>query len=169
MPNGHRYELVDGQLVERSMGAQASRIATILLSLLEQHATTRNLGWAFTSDCGYQIFPERPSRVRFPDGSFIRRGRLPDDKPPPGHVRINPDLLFEVVSPNDGACEVEEKIDEYLRVGVPLIWVIFPGTRRVMVYRAAGPISRLGVGDELAGEEAMPGFACRVADLFAGL
>lgn len=169
MPEGHRYDLIDGRLVKRAMGAQSSCIAAILIHLLNQHARAQNLGLVFATDCGYQIFSDHPNRVRYPDGSFIRRGRLPDDRPPAGHVRVRPDLVIEVVSPNDTACEVDTKIEEYLQVGVPLIWVIFPGTQRVMVYRGAGPISRLGAADELAGEEAVPGFTCRVADLFAGL
>jgi hypothetical protein len=47
--------------------------------------------------------------------------------------------------------------------------VVYPGTRRVVVYRKAGGVSRLGPADELRGEDVLPGFACRVADLFAGV
>ena len=168
-PNGDRYELVDGRLVERDMGAQSSRIATILIRLLDMHATAHNLGLVFATDCGYQIFADRPNQVRFPDSSFIARGRLPDDRAPAGHVRIPPDLVVEVVSPRDTACELDQKVEEYLQAGVRLLWVVYPSTRRVMVYRKTGGISRLGPADELSGEDVLPGFACRVADLFAGI
>ena len=59
--------------------------------------------------------------MHFPDGSLIRRGHLPHDVPPRGHVRIVQELLIEVVSPNDLAWEVEAKVTEYLRAGVSLL------------------------------------------------
>lgn len=113
LPDGPRYELIDGQLVERKRGARFSRIAAVLIRLLDQYAHAQGLGLVFATDCGYQIFPNNPSRVRYPDGSFIKRGRLPNDEPPEGHVRTAPDLVVEVVSPNDLAEELEEKLEDY--------------------------------------------------------
>ena len=151
------------------MGAVASMIAATIIQMVWQHVHAHRQGLVFATDCGYQIFTEHPNRVRFPDGSFIARCRLPDDRPPPGHVRIPPDLVVEVVSPNDTACEVDQKIEEYLGTGVRLMWVVYPGTRCVMVFRAAGGVSRLRAAEELSGEDVLAGFSCRVADLFAGL
>src|SRR6266567_962345 len=82
------YELIDGKLVERHMGAESSLIAAAVIFLLNQYVRAHKLGKVFATDCGYQIFPDDPNKVRFPDGSFIARGRLPDDKPPRGHIRI---------------------------------------------------------------------------------
>jgi Uma2 family endonuclease len=169
LPDGHRYDLIDGRLVERPMGALSSLIAAAVIQLLRQHAHTHGLGLVFATDCGYQIFPENPSRVRYPDGSFIARGRLPGDRPPPGHVRVVPDLVVEVVSPNDTAYAVEEKVEEYLRVGVRLTWVVYPGTQRVLVFRSDNRVTRLAPTDPLSGEDVLPGFACPVAELFAGI
>jgi Uma2 family endonuclease len=169
MEDGHRYELIDGQLVEKPMGAQSSRIAVILIRLLDTHAAAHHLGLVFATDCGYQIFCSQATKVRFPDASFIARGRLPNDRPPPGHVRIAPDLVVEVVSPNDLAYEIEQRVEDYLGAGVHLMWVVYPNTRRIMVFRKAGAISRLGEAEQLEGEDVIPGFACPVAELFAGI
>jgi Uma2 family endonuclease len=166
MPDGSRYDLIDGNLVERGMGAEAGLVGATIIQLLE-YVHANNLGFVYTSDCGYQIFVGRPKRVRFPDCSFIARGRLPDDRTPTGHIRIPPDLVVEVVSPNDPAYEVEEKIEEYLEAGVKLLWVVYPNTQRVWVVRLNGAVSRLGVDDELTGDDVIPGFTCRVAQLFA--
>src|SRR5438105_8085345 len=143
MEDGHRYELIDGQLLERHMGARASRIGLKLMSRVDQFVDPHGLGLVFPADCGYQIFGENANRVRFPDGSFIRRGRLPNDEPPDGHIRVVPDLVLEVISPNDEACELDQKIEDYLTAGIRLIWVVYPSTQRVMVYRSGGSISRL--------------------------
>lgn len=166
MTDGYRYELIDGRLVERNMGAESSEVAAKIIAILMQFVRTRQLGKVFATDCGYQIFPDDPNRVRYPDGSFIARGRLPGDKAPRGHVRIPPDLAVEVVSPNDTAEEVEAKRVEFLRAGTRLLWVVYPETRTAHAYRQAGGPSLLNEADELTGDDVLPGFTCRVAEFF---
>ena len=123
LPDGHRFDLVDGHLVERSMGAESSWIAQQVNHRLCSYVAESRRGLVLGPDCGYQIFSDDPNRVRFPAGSFIHSGRLPNDVPPRGHVRIAPDLILEVVSPNDLAWEVDVKVTEYLQAGVLLVWV----------------------------------------------
>lgn len=166
LSDGPRYELFNGRLVEKPMGAKASLIAVALICLLGPFARTRRLGLVFGSDCGYQCFATDPKRVVFPDASFIRRGRLPKNEPPEGHVRIPPDLAVEVVSPGNLAEELMQKIQDYLQAGVHLIWIIFPKSRSVLVVRANNQISFLKPENQLDGEDVIAGFACRVAELF---
>jgi Uma2 family endonuclease len=118
------------------------------------------------ADNGYQCFPHRPGLVRRPDVSFVRYGRLPGEVLPKGWIKIPPDLAVEVVSPNDGADELDEELEDYQDVGVPLIWVIYPQSRTVTVYRDDGSVSRLRESDELSGEDVIPGFRCAVRELF---
>src|SRR5207249_2669349 len=75
MPNGDSYELVDGKLVEREMGAWSSYVGASLLWLLAQHCRQTGAGWFWGGDTGYLCFPARPTLVRKPDVSFIRVGR----------------------------------------------------------------------------------------------
>jgi Uma2 family endonuclease len=165
MPDGKGYELVDGQLVERKMGAESSWVGGRLHSRLDRFCEEHERGWALMPEAGYQCFPHDPGRVRKPDVSFIRYGRLPGGMLPKGWIRIRPDLAVEVVSPNDLAEELDEKLADYEKVGVPLIWVIHLGSRTAMVYRGAGTVSRLHEDDELSGEDVIPGFRCRVRDI----
>jgi len=166
---GHRYELINGNLVERHMGARSSLVASRVIHILSSHADTHKAGKVFATDCGYQIFPEEPKRVRFPDGSFIAAGRLPDGAVPDGHLQIPPDLAIEVVSPNDTAEEVEAKRLAFLRAGAAMIWIIYPGSRTVHVFRQGGAAAALGEADQLTCEDVLPGFACKVAEFFEGL
>ena len=161
-----RYELLDGRLVEKKMGAKSDRVAVQLITHVEHFLKAHPLGFTFGGGSGYRMFPERPNRVRFPDGSFIRAGRLPTDEVPDGYILLAPDLALEVVSPNDEAYEVEDKIEEYLEAGVQLIWVAYPRTKRVMVFRADGSVARLKETDQLSGELLLPGFSCLGAELF---
>lgn len=167
MPDGTGYELVDGELVERNMGAESSWIGGRIFRLLGQRGEDRGLGWALPADCGYQCFEGDPTRVRRPDASFIVLGRLPDERVPSGHVRITPDLAVEVVSPNDLFSEVQEKVVEYLDAGVRLVWLVDPRTRSVYVYYASA-VSRVQEEDELTGEDVLPGFRCRVNEFLPG-
>lgn len=169
LPDYGRYELIDGQLVERNMGAKSSYAATNVLVLMGYFVRSNSLGLVFQADCGYQIFPEEPNRVRFADVSFIRRGRLPEDHPPDGHNRLSPDLVIEAVSPRDTAYEVEGKIEQWLRAGVRLVWVIYPDTHRVQVHRPDGTVTKLQSEDQLVGEDVVPGFQCQVTEIFQGL
>jgi Uma2 family endonuclease len=163
------YELIDDQWVEKIMGAQSGRVSQVVNRLIDNHAEAHQLGLVFSPETPYQIFPHKPRQIRKPDGSFIRRGRLPDDKPPRGNLRIHPDLAIEVISPNDLAEEIEARIADYLAAGVPLLWVIYPAMRTVYVIRQGGNVSRPTAADHLRGEDVLPGFTCRVEELFVGI
>jgi len=166
MPDEERYELVNGQLVERNMGLESSWVGGRLLLWLGRFCEEDALGWVFNADNGYQCFRHDPGRVRRPDVSFIRFGRLPGEVLPEGWAKIPPDLAVEVVSPNDTAYEVDEKIEEYREAGVPLAWVINPKSRTVRVHRRDGSVSYLREGEELSGEDIVPGFRCPLREIF---
>ena len=74
--------------------------------------------------------------------------------------------MAEIVSPNDLYYEVEEKVREYRAAGVGLIWVVNPPTRTVLVRRPDGSAAEVGENGELDGEQVLPGFRCRVSELF---
>jgi len=165
MPDGKSYELVGGQLVERNMGAESSYVGGELYFRLRLHCRDRELGLVWPADNGFQCFAHEPGLVRKPDVSFVRHGRLPGDKPPEGWVQIHPDLAVEVVSPNDSFDKLEEKLDDYEKAGVPLVWVISLKSRRIIVYRSNGSVSRLREDDDLSGEDVIPGFRCPIREI----
>ena len=167
MPDGKNYELIDGELVERKMsvlsGVVASRTNRLIGNFCEQHS----LGWVLDSEVGFQCFAWKPNRVRRADVSFIAAERYSlDQLSREGYSTIPPDLAVEVISPNDLAQELDEKLEDYLRAGVKLIWVISPETRTLQVYYPDGTSRRLHEGDEVSGDNVIPGFRCLVAALF---
>jgi Uma2 family endonuclease len=165
MPDGNRYELVDGELVEQHVGTKSQWIGARLARFLGNYAEDRGMGWVITEG-SYQCFPDDPGKVRRPDVTFVAAGRFPGNEPPEGHCTIVPDLAVEVVSPNDTYSEVEEKVREYLDVGVRLVWVIDPPTESVRVHRPDGSDAYRREGEQLSGEDVVAGFTCNVADLF---
>jgi Uma2 family endonuclease len=166
IPDGDQYELVDGKLVELNVGTESSYVGLRLSRLLANFCENPFLGWVLPADAGFLLFPDRHNLVRKPDVSFIRLGRLPGETLPKGHAPLAPDLAAEVVSPNDLYYEVEQKVVEYRTAGIRLVWVINPPTRSVLIRRADGTVAEVGEKGELDGEDVLPGFRCRVVDLF---
>jgi Uma2 family endonuclease len=171
MPDAVKYELVDGRLVERNMGAESSEVAINIAALLRPFVRQHRLGRVFGSDTSYQCFADEPRRVRRADVGFARLDQLPDGRAPKGNIRVAPALVVEVVSPNDTADEVEAKVAEWLGAGVQLLWVVYPSTRTVRIHRPRtsplGPVSDLTEADVISGEDVVPGFSCPVSEFFA--
>jgi Uma2 family endonuclease len=165
MPDEKNYELVDGRLVERKMGAESSLVGGRLYLRLAPFSEVRDLGTVWPADNGYQCFEHARGLVRRPDVSFVKKGRLPGDVPPKGWIRIPPDLAVEVISPNDLVGELEEKLDDYHKAGVSLVWVIYPEQRKARVFRLDGPDAVLSEDDELSGEDIIPGFRCPLREI----
>lgn len=154
-----RWKWIDGQWVEMKMGVAASWIGARLVTRLGLYAEQHG-GDVFGADCGYEIFPHRPGKRRFPDVSFIKSGRLPENFSTSLAVfRIVPDLAIEAVSPNDLAEEINQRIDDYIRAGVPLLWVISPRLRTAQIHRANGSVTMLRHAGELSGEDVLPGLS----------
>jgi Uma2 family endonuclease len=169
MPDGNDYELVNAQLVERNMGMESSWIGGTLVRLMGNHSMNAKLGPVFPADAGYQCYPDDRLRVRKPDVSFVSWDKFPGGIIPEGFCRIAPDLVVEVISPNDLVYEVERKILEYLEAGVRLIWVVYPPSRHVDVHRLNGTTDVVKIGGILDGEDVLPGFHCAVEDIFPPL
>jgi Uma2 family endonuclease len=133
-----------------------------LRDFVRRHA----LGWVFCGDTVFRLDPQHPNSVRKPDVAFVRFGRLPDEEPAEAYDQLAPDLAVESVSPNDTVIELEEKLEEYLRAGVMLVWVINPVLRTLTVHRPDGSVTLLRNGGEIDGEAVVPGFRCPLSDIF---
>jgi Uma2 family endonuclease len=167
MPDGKHFELIDGELVERKMSVLSGLVASRINRILGNHCEENNLGWVLDSEVGYQCFPWKPRQVRRADVSFIALDRYPlKQLSEEGHVSISPDLAIEVISPNDLASELNEKLEEYVKAGVKLIWVVDPENRILQVHRPDGTSIRLREDHEVSGEDVIPGFRCSVGAFF---
>jgi Uma2 family endonuclease len=161
-----RHELVRGEL--RTMppaGGEHGLVALEASFVIRGYVGPRGLGYVFAAETGF--FLERnPDHVRAPDVAFIAADRLRGKSPPRGYMDLIPDMVVEVVSPHDTATEVEEKVLDWLNAGVRLVWVVHSRTRSVTVYRSRDEIRILGENEDLDGGDVLPGFTCRVRDLF---
>ena len=165
--NGRRLELVKGRVYEMApAGGRHGHAANRAAVRLTVHVDAAGLGHIFTAETGFLIHID-PDTVRAPDVSFVSISRLPLNDIPDGYIDLAPDLVVEVVSPNDRRREVQEKVDEWLNVGVRLVWVLYPATRSASIYRSLNDVTHLTADEFLDGEDVVPGFLCRLGELFA--
>jgi Uma2 family endonuclease len=165
MPESNGAELVDGQIVEVCMSGLSNWVGGKLLTRINNYLDDSAIGFAFPEGAGYAIWPSRPGHVRKPDVSFVEGRKLPDGPPDGGWLYVVPDLAVEVVSPNDEAEELEQKLRDYRDAGIPLIWVIFPVARTALVIRHDRMRTELTDSDILQGEDVLPGFQVPISSL----
>jgi Uma2 family endonuclease len=158
------FEIIDGQRVELPpMGANESWLASYLATLINNFAMT-NIGKAGTET----LFDLQIGRNRRPDVAFVRYDRWPRRRPiPPGDAwTVVPNLAAEIISPSNTVDEVLDKLADYFRAGVQLVWVISPPHRQVYVYTSPKLVQVLDKDDTLEGGEVIPGFTLPLATLF---
>lgn len=169
MPDdGYRYELVAGEL--RKMvpaGWRHGTVAGHLHTLLGAHVKQRKLGTVLGADPGF-LLSRDPDTVLAPDIAFIKKERLVRQTSEETFWPGAPDLAVEVVSPSDTVSDVDDKVKSWLEAGASMVWVVNPKWRSMTVYRSATEIKTLTENDELTGEDVVPGFSCRVGDVFEG-
>ncbi len=157
-------ELIDGTLVEKTMGYEESLIAMEIGRLLGNFVKPRKLGLV-SGEAGMMKILAR--RIRIPDVAFVSRQRLPGGEIPKRPVpQLVPDLAVEVISESNTRKEMDNKLREYFAAGTRLVWYVDPPSRTVEIYTSPESSVRLGMDDMLTGGEVLPGFAVRVAEVF---
>ena len=81
-------------------------------------------------------------------------------------MSVAPELVVEVRLPNDLAYATDQKVSDFLAAGTALAWVINPDAKTIAVHRLEGTSTILRDHDELSGDDILPGFVCRLAELF---
>jgi Uma2 family endonuclease len=168
MPDdGFRYELVRGELHKMAPAGHTHGRTTVRITWrLAQHVEAHDLGVVYAAETGFQLAAD-PDVVRAPDVAFVRKDRLALAADARGYFPAAPDLAVEVISPGDTYTEVEEKAMAWLEAGARLVLAVDARKRTVTRYRGLGDITILTEQDTLDGEDVVPGWTLRVADLFA--
>lgn len=161
----HICELINGVLVEKTMGVRESIIALNcghhICGYLEEH----DRGIAFTADGPIRI---KRGRIRFPDTGFVSWDRITDDDFLESAILdAIPNLAVEVISKGNTPREMELKLRDYFRAGVELVWYIYPKTQTAVVYTSATSKKAITIDGSLDGGKVLPGFSLPLKKLFA--
>jgi Uma2 family endonuclease len=164
------YEVVDGRRVEiPPMSAYAAKIASRLSTELNNHARAHQLGEAVVETLFRLPLTEDRGRNRQPDVAFVAYQRWPADRPQPEDANawdVVPDLAVEVISPHNLAEEILDRLLEYFRADVRLVWVVYPRQRMIFVFDSPTRVQALSQDDTLDGGPVLPGFRLPLGNLF---
>ena len=155
------YEYAKGELIPMSPATRRhGKISVNIIRYLDRYVYENGLGELYTAETIFQV----GDRMMKPDVAFVSTDRLDvdEDKTFP----IPPDLAIEVVSPTDVHYRIVRKALDYLEAGTRLVWVLDPVAKSVTVYRSESDIEILTHASTLTGEDVVPGFTCRVENLF---
>ena len=162
------YELVDGIPVEVTpVGLAHGVIAGEIHGRIRDHLKHHRVGGRVGVEIGYVLGLSRdPRRTRAPDVSFISNARLQrSGKSARGFVLGVPDLAVEVESA-ERPKKLQQRIQDYLDAGTPLVWVIHSETNAATVYRHDRSARLLVESDVLDGEDVLPGLQIPLRELF---
>lgn len=158
-------ELIDGIIVPMApAGDEHGNYEGNVYAALREFVRPKKLGKVRVGEVGIYI-RRNPDAVRGADVLFISNERYAQ-RTSSGFLDVAPDLVVEVVSPNDRWNQITEKLRDYFSIGVRLIWLVNPGTRSVFAYRSLTDIREFTEADELPGDEVLPGFSVSVARFF---
>jgi Uma2 family endonuclease len=138
-----------------------NRIRDFIAFRLRQFLETNPLGEVVV-DTEFQL---RPNVVRIPDIAFVTSEHIKEvnaDLP----ISAPLTLAIEVVFPNDGAADLVEKIDEYLRAGALSVWVIYPNMLEAHIFRPDANPRILKDQELLSEEKLLPGFSLPLNTVF---
>jgi Uma2 family endonuclease len=164
-PDLNPCELVNGRVVPMAPAGHLHGAAESRLDVkLALYAETTGAGRVMVGEVG--IYTRRnPDTVRGADIVFMSQERYARCGPS-AYLDVAPELVVEILSPEDRPGPMKEKIQEYLSVGVDRVWFIDPRRQRVLVYRSSKQVETLGTGDILRDEEILPGFSLPLSELF---
>jgi Uma2 family endonuclease len=158
-------ELLDGTLLEKTMGSFESYLALYLGHLLTTFVAEHRLGIVLGADGMLRL---APGLVRIPDVSFVSWDHLPGRTFPREEIwQLAPDLAVEVISRSNTRQEMARKLADYFTAGVRLVWYVYPAACEVQVYEAPDKCVTLGVEATLDGGAVLPGFLLPLSTLFA--
>ena len=166
--DGKFRELVDGQIVEWDMPTRKhsvleSELGRIIGNFVREH----RLGTVGTGESMVRILGSVHD-ARGSDIEFCRRGRTTWEESQLSAALTPPDLVVEIISPSDRADRVLDKVHDWLRAGVQLLWYVDPETGNTTVYQG-DRVTFVAAEEVLDGGEVLPGFQVRLADVLLEL
>jgi len=165
-PDRHDGELDRGEWVPMTRGTwRHGVVAGNAYALLRAYAKSHE-GWSVAvNDPGTKL-GHAPDILRGPDVAIVRKERVPSGSGADGWLEGAPDVAVEVIGDAQTHSDLAAKALEFLAAGAKLVWVIDAERERVVQYSRPDHVQVLSAPEDLDGGEALPGFRCRVAELF---
>lgn len=159
-------ELVRGRVIDlRYPPPYHGWVCCNVAGLLGNHDRGHELGYIM----GYSgVITERdPDTLRGADVAFYSYAKVPKASLERGrYLDVPPDLVIEVLSPDDRWPKVLAKVAEYLNAGVGVVGVLNPENRTLHLHEGDNPVRILNEDDELTLPALLGEFRVRVRQFF---
>jgi Uma2 family endonuclease len=159
---GRRFELIDGEIVEKMPTQLHALIASFLNATLYTYFHINSAGWVF-SNVSIKL-PNDDLNDTIPDVSVVLKADREFNPNEP--LTFMPDLAIEIKSPTDSLIKMRKKANYYLENGSKLVWLVDTQRQKVEVY-TVDDTEILGMNDTLDGGDLLPDFKLAVSDLWA--
>jgi Uma2 family endonuclease len=162
--DGHKYELLEGNLIMSPVHASHGIICASILILLGIFVQRQKLGEVYDSSTGFRL---AENLVLSPDVAFVSTARLKKILIAPDKFLYGaPDLVVEVLSPSDRMMHINRKLDHYFEHGTKLAWLINWRKQQVHIYTPDSIEALTGPKDVLTGGAVLSGFKCKLNQIF---
>jgi Uma2 family endonuclease len=162
--DGHKYELLEGDLIMSPVHANHGAICIRMILLVGTFVQQHDLGAVYDSSTGFRLAPDL---LLSPDVSFVSKARLKKLLVAPDKfLQGAPDLVVEVLSPSDRLVQLNRKLDHYFEHGTRLAWLINWRKEQVHIYTPDSIEALTGPNDILTGGAVLPGFKSKLAKIF---
>lgn len=161
-----KAELLDGELIRMSpAGFEHGSITLKLAWPIARYVEEHELGIVCAAETGF-LLRQNPDTVRAPDLAFVSQTRVDQVGPVKGYWPGCPDLVAEVVSPNDTSSDVQAKALAWIEAGCRIVWIVDPKQKHVMEFRSETSIRVFTVKDRLAASDMFGDWSIEVGKLF---
>lgn len=162
-------ELVRGEVhVMTPASGRHGLIVGAIFSALDPYVEANRLGLCFPGITGFDL-PGLEATVRSPDLAFVSVARMPPEGFDLGFPNLAPDLVVEVLSPDETPQQLKTKLRDYFAAGTRVAWIVDADRRTVRVRKPGDSEIELTADHTLYGMEVIPGFELPVSRVFARL
>lgn len=129
LPDGN-YEIIDEEMVSMTpAGFRHGNLEGVFYELLRKHLGSE--GYVAVGEVGI-VIKKKPFRLRAADVVYISKKTSP--KKPVGMLEVPPDLVVEIISEDETAGKIDEKVQDYLSIGVKRVVCVNPFTETVTIH-----------------------------------
>ena len=159
------FELVDGKVIEMSRpGERRDATCMNVGALLWNYTRQRKQGHVCSNDTGIILCLD--SADRFGPDLILNRAESTYRELKVQYSEELPLLAVEVLSPNDGWGKTTRRINHFLSLGIPRVWLLDPEEETITIYQPGQLPKVLHNSDELTDPEMLPDFRCNVNEFF---
>lgn len=157
-----RFELINGEIVERFPSLIHGATLAILSGYLGLYLQQHPIGYSFVGASFHT--PDDEYTIYTPDLSFVADLNISFSDNIGPYI---PDFVVEVISENE---DTLQKVHGYLRAGTKIVWAVYTSEKTVYVFHLEADNRFIGkpfrIDDTLTGGNVLPGFTLPVRDIF---